>query len=99
MARLVQQNIVRENGRRSVLLSVIKNGNASTLEVVNAVHEALKTARAAAPPGSRSMSCSINRCSSRIDRRRAARRRDRRRAHRADDPAVSRAPGGRPWWS
>ena len=34
---LVQQNIVRQNGRRSVLLSIIKNGNASTLEVVNAV--------------------------------------------------------------
>src|ERR1700726_530159 len=27
---LVQQNVVRENGRRSVLLSIIKNGNAST---------------------------------------------------------------------
>jgi multidrug efflux pump subunit AcrB len=48
---LVQQNIVREDGRRSVLLSIIKNGNASTLQVVNAVHEALKTARAAAPAG------------------------------------------------
>ncbi|WP_457153529.1 efflux RND transporter permease subunit [Mesorhizobium sp. P5_C1] len=48
---LVQQNIVRENGRHSVLLSIIKNGNASTLEVVNAVRDALKTARAAAPPG------------------------------------------------
>jgi multidrug efflux pump subunit AcrB len=48
---LVQQNIVRENGGRSVLLSIIKNGNASTLNVVNAVHEALKTARAAAPAG------------------------------------------------
>jgi multidrug efflux pump subunit AcrB len=48
---LVQQNIVRENGRHSVLLSIIKNGNASTLSVVNAVHKALQTARAAAPPG------------------------------------------------
>ena len=48
---LVQQNIVREDGRRSVLLSIIKNGNASTLAVVNAVHEALKTARASAPAG------------------------------------------------
>src|SRR5436309_1459549 len=48
---LVQQNIVRQDGRRSVLLSIIKNGNASTLTVVNAVHEALKTARAAAPAG------------------------------------------------
>ncbi|MBR0751250.1 efflux RND transporter permease subunit [Bradyrhizobium jicamae] len=48
---LVQQNVVRENGRRSVLLSIIKNGNASTLSVVNAVHKALQAARAAAPPG------------------------------------------------
>jgi multidrug efflux pump subunit AcrB len=48
---LVQQNVVREDGRRSVLLSVIKNGNASTLDVVNGVRAALKTARAAAPPG------------------------------------------------
>src|SRR5262249_853762 len=48
---LVQQNVVRENGHRSVLLSIIKNGNASTLNVVNAVHEALNTARAAAPSG------------------------------------------------
>jgi multidrug efflux pump subunit AcrB len=47
----VQQNIVREDGQRSVLLSVIKNGNASTLEVVNRVKEALKAARAAAPTG------------------------------------------------
>jgi multidrug efflux pump subunit AcrB len=48
---LVQQNVVRENGRRSVLLSVIKNGNASTLAVVNGVKNALKTLRAAAPAG------------------------------------------------
>jgi multidrug efflux pump subunit AcrB len=47
----VQQNIVREDGRRSVLMSVIKNGNASTVAVVNGVREALKIARAAAPPG------------------------------------------------
>jgi multidrug efflux pump subunit AcrB len=48
---LVQQNIVREDGRRSVLLSVIKNGNASTLAVVNGVKKALDLARAAAPAG------------------------------------------------
>src|ERR1700731_4479232 len=48
---LVQQNVVRENGRRSVLLSIIKNGNASTLNVVNGVRDALKTLRAAAPSG------------------------------------------------
>ncbi|MGA2058691.1 MAG: efflux RND transporter permease subunit [Bradyrhizobium sp.] len=50
---LVQQNIVRENGHRSVLLSVIKNGNASTLAVVNGVKKALDVARAAAPAGLR----------------------------------------------
>src|ERR1700716_2895988 len=48
---LVQQNIVRQNGHRSVLLSVIKNGNASTLAVVNGVKRALVAARAAAPAG------------------------------------------------
>src|SRR5438309_5588469 len=48
---MVQQNIVREDGRRSVLLSIIKNGNASTLAVVNGVKKALTAVRAAAPPG------------------------------------------------
>src|SRR6201982_1293402 len=48
---LGQQNVVRDDGRRSVLLSIIKNGNASTVAVVNAVHQALQTARAAAPTG------------------------------------------------
>ncbi len=48
---MVQQNIVRENGRRSVLLSVIKNGNASTLDVVDGVKKVLQIARAAAPAG------------------------------------------------
>jgi multidrug efflux pump subunit AcrB len=47
----VQQNIVRTDGRRSVLLSIIKNGNASTLAVVNGVKQALAIARAAAPSG------------------------------------------------
>jgi len=48
---LVQQNVVRADGKRSVLLSIIKNGNASTLTVVNAVKAMLDTARAAAPSG------------------------------------------------
>ena len=48
---LVQQNVVRKDGKRSILLSIIKNGNASTLEVVNAVKDALQTIRQAAPPG------------------------------------------------
>ena len=48
---LVQQNIVRTDGKASVLLSIIKNGNASTLAVVNAVTHMLNVAREAAPPG------------------------------------------------
>ena len=48
---LVQQNVVRADGKRSVLLSIIKNGNASTLTVVNAVKHVLDIARAAAPSG------------------------------------------------
>ena len=48
---LVQQNVVRDDGHRSVLLSIIKNGNASTLNVVNGVRAALETLRAAAPAG------------------------------------------------
>lgn len=48
---LVQQNVVRADGKRSVLISIIKSGNASTLAVVNAVKRALKIARQAAPPG------------------------------------------------
>ena len=48
---LVQQNVVRADGKRSVLLSIIKNGNASTLTVVNAVKQVLDIAQASAPSG------------------------------------------------
>jgi multidrug efflux pump subunit AcrB len=47
----VQQNIVRTGGKRSVLLTIIKNGEASTLDVVSRVKAALPGVRAAAPPG------------------------------------------------
>jgi multidrug efflux pump subunit AcrB len=47
----VQQNVVQDNGHPSVLLPIIKNGNASTLDVVNQVKAALPAIRAAAPPG------------------------------------------------
>src|ERR1700730_11017211 len=49
--RAVRQNVVRNDGRRSVLLSVLKNGNASTVAVVKGVRKVLEVARAAAPPG------------------------------------------------
>ena len=44
-----QQNIVRQDGRRGVLLTVLKNGAASTLSVVNTVKSLLPGIRAAAP--------------------------------------------------
>jgi multidrug efflux pump subunit AcrB len=47
----VQQNVVRADGRRAVLLTIIKNGDASTLDVVNRVKAAMKDILAAAPPG------------------------------------------------
>jgi multidrug efflux pump subunit AcrB len=47
----VQQNVVRNDGRRSVLLTVLKNGNASTVTVVRGVRKVLEVARAAAPAG------------------------------------------------
>jgi multidrug efflux pump subunit AcrB len=47
----VQQNVVRTDGKRSVLLTIIKNGEASTLDVVNRVKAALPGVRASAPPG------------------------------------------------
>ena len=47
----MQQNVVRNDGRRSVLLTVLKNGNASTVAVVKGVRKVLEVARAAAPPG------------------------------------------------
>ena len=47
----VQQNIVHAEGKRAVLLTIIKNGDASTLDVVNRVKAALPAIQKAAPPG------------------------------------------------
>jgi multidrug efflux pump subunit AcrB len=60
---LVQQNVVRADGRRSVLLSVI-NGNASTVDVVREVKKAPTSPARRLRPAWRSRSCSTNRCSS-----------------------------------
>ncbi|MFL9868104.1 efflux RND transporter permease subunit [Paraburkholderia fungorum] len=45
-----QTNIVRQDGHRGVLMSVLKNGSASTLSIVNTLQGLLPTARAALPP-------------------------------------------------
>ena len=46
----VQQNIVRQDGRRSSLLTVLKNGQASTLDIVKGVRENLPKIMAGLPP-------------------------------------------------
>ncbi len=46
-----QTNIVRQDGLHAVLLTVLKNGAASSLEIINSVKELLKNIKAAAPAG------------------------------------------------
>jgi multidrug efflux pump subunit AcrB len=50
-AWLSQANIVHAAGKRAVLLTIIKNGDASTLDVVNRVKAALPSIQKAAPLG------------------------------------------------
>jgi multidrug efflux pump subunit AcrB len=47
----VQTNVVRKDGSRSALLTILKNGGASTLDIVNRIKALLPGMRAAAPPG------------------------------------------------
>ena len=46
-----QVNIVREDGRRSALLTVLKNGKTSTLDIVKNVKQAIPRIKAGLPPG------------------------------------------------
>ena len=45
-----QQNAVQQDGVRGALLTIMKSGNASTLDVVKSVRAALPLAMASAPP-------------------------------------------------
>jgi CzcA family heavy metal efflux pump len=47
----VQPNVVRADGKRAVLLQILKNGHSSTLDIIKAVKEKLPQLQAAAPPG------------------------------------------------
>ncbi len=47
----IQTNIARRDGRRSVVLSVMETGDASTTDVAERVKALVPTIRAAAPPG------------------------------------------------
>src|SRR5436309_9362179 len=47
----VQPNIVRADGKRAVLLQILKNGHSSTLDIIKAVKAKVPEMQAAAPPG------------------------------------------------
>lgn len=46
-----QTNVVHQNGVKSVMMQILKNGAASTLDIVNSVWKLLPTIQAAAPEG------------------------------------------------
>jgi multidrug efflux pump subunit AcrB len=48
-----QTTVVRRDGSRGVLITLLKNGNASTLDIVNQIKEMMPQIRAAAPAGLR----------------------------------------------
>ncbi|MEO7207512.1 MAG: efflux RND transporter permease subunit [Steroidobacteraceae bacterium] len=45
-----QTNMVRLGGRRALLMSVLKTGKASTIDIINSINEKLPQIRAAMPP-------------------------------------------------
>ncbi|WP_189523521.1 efflux RND transporter permease subunit [Nostoc sp. PA-18-2419] len=47
----VQTNVVRQNGKRSSLLSILKSGSASTIDVIDRVKKALPRIQSTLPPG------------------------------------------------
>src|ERR1700722_12110877 len=48
---MVQTNIVRHNGERGALLTALKNGGASTIDIVRRIKEALPRIASTLPPG------------------------------------------------
>jgi len=46
----IQTNIVRQNGSRGAYLSVLKNGKASTLDIVNSIKKAIPRVKGDLPP-------------------------------------------------
>lgn len=47
----VQTNIVRQNGRRTAIIPILKSGAASTLDIIDKIKKALPNIQANAPPG------------------------------------------------
>ena len=81
--------MVRLDGRRAVLMSVLKTGKASTIDIINSINEKLPQIRAIMPPELKieALERSIG-IRARGHFRRDTRSGDRRRADRLVDPAV-----------
>ncbi|WP_046242869.1 efflux RND transporter permease subunit [Hymenobacter terrenus] len=47
----VQTNIVRQNGRRTAIIPILKSGAASTLDIIDKIKKALPNIQANSPPG------------------------------------------------
>ena len=47
----VQTNIVRQNGRRTAFIPILKSGSASTLDIIDKIKKTLPNIQANAPPG------------------------------------------------
>lgn len=47
----VQTNIVRQNGRRTAIIPILKSGSASTLAIIDKIKQVLPNIQANAPPG------------------------------------------------
>ena len=86
-----QTNLVRVNGAHAVLMTVLKAGKASTLDIISGIKELLPRVKAGAarePAPAHRERPVVVREGSRL--RRGARGGDRRAAGRTDDPAVPR---------
>jgi multidrug efflux pump subunit AcrB len=46
----VQQNVVRQNGRRTAIIPILKSGSASTLAIIDKIKQVLPNIQANAPP-------------------------------------------------
>ena len=84
-----QTNVVRVDGSHAVLMTILKSGSASTLDVINGIKALLPKIKevAAEEPGAARGRRPVG-VRQRRGIRRDPRRRDRRGADRADDPAV-----------
>jgi multidrug efflux pump subunit AcrB len=60
-----QTNIVRRDGERGVLISIMKNSGASTLDIVATCARSCRARAPSCRPTSRCRRCSTSRCSSR----------------------------------